>query len=87
MFYCILYRSFVDVFLLSTLLGATNEGLSWGKSAVEMGLARMSALGMFKPQEGVDDKKPESFSKFNASMPTKPMSEKNETKVKKPFGF
>lgn len=25
--------------------GTTNEGLSWGRSAVEMGLARMSALG------------------------------------------
>lgn len=26
--------------------GATNEGISWGRTAVEMGLARMSALGM-----------------------------------------
>jgi hypothetical protein len=25
--------------------GEKNEGLSWGRSAVEMGLARMSALG------------------------------------------
>ena len=74
-------------FLFYIKLGATNEGLSWGKSAVEMGLARMSALGMFKPQEGVDEKKGQSFSSFNASMPTKPVSEKNETKVKKPFGF
>lgn len=28
--------------------GEKNEGLSWGKSAVEMGLNRMSALGMGK---------------------------------------
>ena len=27
--------------------GTGNEGLSWGKSAVEMGLARMSAMGAF----------------------------------------
>jgi len=25
--------------------GDGNEGLSWGRSAVEMGLARMSAMG------------------------------------------
>jgi len=31
--------------------GETNEGLSWGKTAVEMGLARMSALGMDKSKK------------------------------------
>ena len=69
-------------------LGAKNEGLSWGRSAVEMGLARMSAMGVFKPQEGTEEKKSQSFSSFNASMPIKPTSDKNETKSnKKPFGF
>lgn len=68
-------------------LGDKNEGLSWGKSAVEMGLARMSAMGMFKPQEGTEEKKGQSFSNFNATMP-KPVTEKNETKsAKKQFGF
>ena len=52
-----------------------------------MGLARMSAMGMFKPQEGTEEKKGQSFSNFNATMP-KPVTEKNETKSsKKPFGF
>lgn len=69
-------------------IGAKNEGLSWGRSAVEMGLARMSAMGVFKPQEGTEEKKSQSFSSFNASMPIKPTSDKNETKSnKKPFGF
>lgn len=31
--------------------GEHNEGLSWGKSAVEMGLARMSALGFGQKAE------------------------------------
>jgi hypothetical protein len=53
-----------------------------------MGLARMSAMGVFKPQEGTEEKKSQSFSSFNASMPIKPTSDKNETKsTKKPFGF
>lgn len=53
-----------------------------------MGLARMSAMGVFKPSEGSDEKREQSFSKFNASMPIKPTSDKNETKsAKKPFGF
>ena len=69
-------------------VGEKNEGLSWGRSAVEMGLARMSAMGVFKPQEGTEEKKSQSFSSFNASMPIKPTSDKNETKsTKKPFGF
>jgi 6,7-dimethyl-8-ribityllumazine synthase len=35
--------------------GEHNEGLSWGRSAVEMGLARMSALGMDKPKVAKKD--------------------------------
>ena len=69
-------------------LGEKNEGLSWGKSAVEMGLARMSAMGMFKPQEGSEEKKGQSFANFNATILPKPVTEKNETKsTKKAFGF
>eukprot|EP00596_Hydrurales_sp_CCMP1899_P002637 CAMPEP_0119033352 /NCGR_PEP_ID=MMETSP1177-20130426/400_1 /TAXON_ID=2985 /ORGANISM="Ochromonas sp, Strain CCMP1899" /LENGTH=258 /DNA_ID=CAMNT_0006990035 /DNA_START=228 /DNA_END=1004 /DNA_ORIENTATION=+ len=69
--------------------GETNEGLSWGKSAVEMGLARMSALGMFKPAEGTEEPKGQSFSNFNATMPkVGAVDDKNSTKVaKKSFGF
>ena len=67
--------------------GEKNEGLSWGKSAVEMGLARMSAMGMFKPQEGTEEKKGQSFSNFNATIVPKVVTEKNETKTKKAFGF
>lgn len=32
--------------------GATNEGRSWGKTAVEMGLARISALGLNQEKDG-----------------------------------
>lgn len=31
--------------------GTSNEGLSWGRTAVEMGLARQSALGMDRKQK------------------------------------
>lgn len=57
--------------------GPKNEGTHWGLSAVEMGLNRLSALGM--------DKKPSESDKpgdpFLNTAPTK----KNETK--KTFGF
>ena len=53
-----------------------------------MGLARMSAMGMFKPQEGTEEKKGQSFSNFNAKIHPKTVSDKNETKsTKKAFGF
>lgn len=63
--------------------GEGNEGLSWGRSAVEMGLARMSALGVgMKP--AADKSTP--FVQFNATMPIAPS--KNETgKQTKKFGF
>jgi hypothetical protein len=34
--------------------GDKNEGLGWGRSAVEMALARMSALGFDKPKQQKD---------------------------------
>ena len=59
--------------------GAKNEGLGWGKTAVEMGLARMSALGV-----GVKTKSDDSsaFVTFNS---TAPRTSSNSTK--KNFGF
>jgi len=57
--------------------GEKNEGLHWGKSAVEMGLARMSALGLDKPNKG-EGKPLDPFSR-NATV-----VEKKKAKV---FGF
>ena len=86
--FCYIFSTQLNFKLRFYNIGAKNEGLSWGRSAVEMGLARMSAMGVFKPQEGTEEKKSQSFSSFNASMPIKPTSDKNETKSnKKPFGF
>lgn len=64
--------------------GTGNEGLSWGKSAVEMGLARMSALGMGKQQSKVAGEGPSPFVAFNGTLP---IPAKNETKGAKKFGF
>lgn len=46
--------------------GTGNEGLSWGKSAVEMGLARMSALGMDKAVKKTEQTP---MVNFNSTMP------------------
>ena len=46
--------------------GAGNEGLSWGTSAVEMGLNRMSALGQLKGQQQQGNKTP-GLVQFNAT--------------------
>jgi len=65
----------------------TNEGLSWGKSAVEMGLARMSALGMDRKQQ---KKNPTSaFVNFNATFPNNGAKKDNNATTTKPrqFGF
>lgn len=43
---------------------------------------------MFKPAEGSEEKKGQSFSNFNATMPKVVADEKNSTKSsKKSFGF
>jgi hypothetical protein len=49
--------------------GASNEGLSWGRSAVEMGLHRMAALGMDKrgAQSGAEGATP--FVTFRGPLP------------------
>ncbi len=51
--------------------GDTNEGAHWGKSAVEMGLARMSALGFFGGAEGAKGSKPNPAAAFPVSYPKK----------------
>ena len=58
--------------------GTKNEGLGWGKTAVEMGLARMSAMGM-----GIKSKTDDSsaFVTFASALP------KSTNSSKKSFGF
>ena len=63
--------------------GPKNEGLSWGTSAVEMGLARMSALGMGKMAQK-EETKQTPFVNFNATMPAVPSKDANSTKTGKP---
>mmetsp|Transcript_18188 Transcript_18188/g.18238 ORF Transcript_18188/g.18238 Transcript_18188/m.18238 type:complete len:285 (-) Transcript_18188:116-970(-) len=72
--------------------GNDNLGLGWGKAAVEMGLARMSALGMGKM--GSKATEPDTaFQKFNTSsstvLPPLPNGDKEEKKEekKKKIGF
>lgn len=70
--------------------GDKNEGEHWGKSAVEMGLARMSAMGAFKqPGTGTDTSPLAGMVTFNSTMPVKPAEkEKAEGgKASKKFGF
>lgn len=61
--------------------GAKNEGLGWGTTAIEMGLARMSAMGMDKKNEGTDATP---FVNFNVSTPIKGES---SPKTARKFGF
>jgi len=65
--------------------GTTNEGLSWGKSAVEMGLARMSALGMDRKQQKKDTSS--AFVTFNASFPNAGSKGNNTDSKPRRFGF
>ncbi len=62
--------------------GIKNEGLSWGRTAVEMGLARMSALGLTKIVAQRDENALDVFSTTESSS-----IKKNATKPKKTFGF
>jgi len=67
--------------------GEKNEGLSWGTTAIEMGLARMSALGIGKAVMK-DAEKQTPFVNFNATAPVQPKKEGDGSKSsKKPFGF
>ena len=74
--------------------GDSNEGLSWGKSAVEMGLNRMSALGMGKSltKSNADTVKTDFVSFKNGTLPEteKPENDTNESgnkKERKKIGF
>jgi 6,7-dimethyl-8-ribityllumazine synthase len=58
--------------------GSHNEGLSWGKTAVEMGLARMSALGMGKMKLKDDVTEASKFVTFNSTIT--PKDDKKEKK-------
>jgi hypothetical protein len=62
-------------------VGTGNEGLSWGKSAVEMGLARMSALGLDK-QSTKDEAKSKSGDPF-ARKPQQQQQEDSDDDSKK----
>ena len=68
--------------------GEENEGLSWGTTAIEMGLARMSALGIGKAVLK-DAEKQTPFVNFNATAPIQPKKEGDGSSKskKKPFGF
>lgn len=63
--------------------GSHNEGLSWGMSAVEMGLARISALGLDVQQTKAEAST--AFVNFQANVGNKTVSKPNSQK--KPFGF
>lgn len=64
--------------------GTKNEGLSWGKTAVEMALARMQALGIGKPTEKTPGASAfVTFEEKNATSTATPA----EKPKPKPFGF
>ena len=58
--------------------GSHNEGLSWGITAVEMALARMSALGMGKMKLKDDVTEASKFVTFNATVTPKESNEKKK---------
>lgn len=63
--------------------GSHNEGLSWGMSAVEMGLARMSALGLDAQQTKTASSI--AFVNFQAHSGNKTVAKPNSQR--KVFGF
>jgi len=66
--------------------GNDNLGLGWGKAAVEMGLARISALGLGKLQGQQSAETSKSFVTFDTSaQPQSPTTPKE--KVPKKIGF
>jgi len=64
--------------------GSKNEGLSWGKTAVEMALARMQALGVGKPTEKTPGAS--AFVTFGDNTNTTQTQDDKKPKPK-PFGF
>jgi 6,7-dimethyl-8-ribityllumazine synthase len=73
--------------------GKDNEGLSWGKSAVEMGLTRMSALGIAGRSLKSDDQTKPYWNLDNKNSVTKNGTEKaededeDEGKKRRKIGF
>ena len=75
--------------------GSTNEGISWGRSAVEMGLARMSAMGMDRKTSGSGSDAAVALVTLqqanvssSGNITAIPVSDgKNATKPAKKFGF
>jgi len=68
---------------ISLSTGASNPGINWGKEAVEMGLNRMSAMGLDKKSvNGTDKSVP--LVTFPSLVPA--LAKSNTTETKK-FGF
>lgn len=65
--------------------GTHNEGISWGKTAVEMGLARMSALGIGIVQKPSSDSS--AFVNFNSTQSPNDSNNSTSTDKNKKFGF
>lgn len=59
--------------------GTTNEGLSWGRSAVEMGLNRLAALGMGAAAKSADTTNP--FVTFQSTLPASDKKDSKEGKA------
>jgi 6,7-dimethyl-8-ribityllumazine synthase len=70
---------------ISRSTGTSNEGLSWGLTAVEMALNRLSALGMDKTTKKVSESS--AFVNFNASSDKIIPATNVTTKKIKKFGF
>ena len=66
--------------------GTGNLGLSWGKAAVEMGLARMSALGMGQIQKNGAEVSTSAFVAFNPQ-PANPGKESDSKQPQRKIGF
>ena len=66
--------------------GEMNEGKHWGKSAVEMGLARMSALG-FLGGASASKNQPNPAAGFPVEYPTKKNAKDSEEKPPAKIGF
>ena len=67
--------------------GKSNEGLGWGSAAVEMGLARMSALGMDKKGQGQQQGGATPFVTFNSSSLPQVRDGKNSSQPLRKIGF
>ena len=88
-FFTVYVRSSSDEFFRLNLF-IYYTGLSWGTSAVEMGLNRMSALGVGKPlTKSVAESSATSFVTFkNGTLPVKEGGDSgSDKKVSKKFGF